>query len=143
MAILSQIYERLNDTEAFLDVAGPFMLEIIDEGFERGVDPAGDPWEELTRRHLSFKRKRGFQSGTLRMKDVLRDSMRFEKKGQSVFAGPGSGLPYERIHQKGGIINHPLTGIIIMPRRQYVGFGPDHIDRLRALIISHYFEGLG
>jgi phage gpG-like protein len=142
MATLSQLLTRLNDTDGLLDELGPFLIETIESGFKLEQDPSGEPWVALTPAHVERKNRAGARSGILRFNDHLFRSIRYQKRGNSVVAGPDDSIVYHRIHHKGGEIVHPSGAVIRMPARPYVGLGAAHLESMREQIVEYYFGGL-
>lgn len=136
-------------TAPMTEVAAEWVM-LVHDRFEAEIDPLGVPWAK--RRVTDGEDDDGHkilqQMGYLRnavKPDAGRD---FAQVGVDRSAAPAA---YARIHNEGGTIR-PKTARalafggrfvsqVVMPRRQYIGFGPKEQDSVQA-VMGAFLRGL-
>lgn len=106
---------------------GNAWLRFVDEGFDSGRDPYGNPWAPLSKQYAEDKARAGYPLDILIRDGDLRRSFHREENrtGFAIFSDRvfDDGTDAS-IHQFGGV--HPVTNAFI-PQRQmlpYDGFPP-------------------
>ncbi|MHC1788665.1 phage virion morphogenesis protein [Solidesulfovibrio sp.] len=96
--LLARIEARVSDLTPAMARIGMALVASIQENFELGHSPDGQPWKPSRRAML--------QGGqTLVDTGALKSGIGFEASADQVAVGPsGPSLVYARIHQEGGVI---------------------------------------
>ena len=118
-----------------------YMWTSVDKNFEAGGRPT---WQALKAGGPSMLRKSG----------ALRNSISMSSGENFAEVEVGSGIPYARIHQFGGTINHPgsdkfqafMSGgqmvfshgtkphTIVMPQRKYLMFQDEDVEHIKSMV---------
>lgn len=147
-AWFSDAIAQLEPSRELTSAIGMAMVNATQRRFEEGEDPQGHPWKPSARAEKS-----GGQ--TLVEGTHLRDSITYEASAHQVVWG--TNRIYGAIHQFGGKIeakNAPYLvfqtpgGIVmkksvIMPKREYLGWTDDDLERARELMSDFMKQGMG
>lgn len=128
--IFGRVAQRISNTTPPLSAMGQYMLQRVEEGFALEQDPHGRKWATLDPAYK--RRKKGPSILTESFK--LRDSFAFNIRGRNVQLGPGRGIPYDRIHQKGGVAGFGAQ----IPQRTYVDVTEKDVTRFQQILINHF-----
>lgn len=123
--LLSDARERMRDLTIPLRKAGLVMLRSIDMNFKSGGLP--QPWRRLRPATVRFKARNGYSPLPLTRSGALRRSVTFNVRGNKLAIG--TSIPYGAVHQFGGGNN--------IPKRPYLLFKNDDVDKIERLVVSH------
>lgn len=129
-ALMAKLAKGL-DTIEILDEGSAVLFNRIRTRFLQCVDPEGTPWP--VSKAAQYRARIGRGGGTLFDTGKLFRSLQLHSDVPETTRSISTDVPYGKFH---------MTGTIRMPQRVFLGFAPDDVTYMAALVAKRIGEQL-